>query len=137
VQWWVISFNPLAAKPTYQYYEGTKAGAQARAKLAVDGSVTGPFATKADAQAAVAKGKVTPPDTNTAGSVPNPLTGINAIGDLAHRLTESATWIRVGEFAAGALLLYIGLNALTRGTAVGSAVQSAKSGVKDAASAIR
>lgn len=47
------------------------------------------------------------------GSVGNPLAGINAIGDFFQRLTQKATWERVAEFAAGALILYIGLKALT------------------------
>lgn len=49
----------------------------------------------------------------------NPLTGLNAIGDLAQRLTQPHTWVRVGEAIAGGLLLFIALQALTRGTAVG------------------
>jgi len=55
-----------------------------------------------------------------------PLTGINAIGDFFSRLTEASTWVRVGEFVAGGLLLYISGNALLRDTAAGNAVQSAK-----------
>jgi hypothetical protein len=50
--------------------------------------------------------------------------GLNAIGDLAHRLTESQTWVRVGEAMAGLLLLYVGLKALTSGTAAGTAAGS-------------
>src|SRR5215469_3061835 len=52
---------------------------------------------------------------NLAPHIGNPLTGINAIGDFFTRLEDPHTWIRVGEFLAGGLLLYIGLNALTRG----------------------
>jgi hypothetical protein len=62
--------------------------------------------------------------------------GVNAIGDLAHRLTESQTWIRVGEFAAGGILLILGANAILRGTAVGSATQSATRTARKAGQAV-
>jgi hypothetical protein len=65
-----------------------------------------------------------------------PLGGIAAIGDFFNKLTEANTWVRVGEFAAGAILLYIGLSALTRGTAAGDAVQSATSKAKKVAAVI-
>lgn len=48
-----------------------------------------------------------------ASDIGNPLSGLNAIGDFFQRLTQKATWERVAEFAAGALILYIGLKALT------------------------
>lgn len=133
-EWWVISFNPLAGKSTYQYFFGSQSGAEARAKLAVDGSVTGPFASKAAAQSAVAAHKVTPPNTNTAGplQIGNPLTGINAIGDFFHRLTEGTTWVRVGEAVAGTLLVYVALKAMFPGTvtAIASAAKTAKDTAK-------
>jgi hypothetical protein len=60
-----------------------------------------------------------------------PFTGIAAIGDFFQRLTQANTWIRVGEFAAGGMLLYVGLKALTSGTAVGNAASGAvKTGKK-------
>jgi hypothetical protein len=52
---------------------------------------------------------------NLAPHIGNPLTGINAIGDFFSRLEDPHTWVRVGEFLAGGILLWIGLNALTRG----------------------
>lgn len=52
------------------------------------------------------------------------LTGINSIGDFFQRLTQPNTWIRVGEIAAGLLILYIGLTALTRGTDAGQAIKT-------------
>jgi hypothetical protein len=51
-------------------------------------------------------------------SIPNPLTGVDAIGDFFHRLTESSTWVRVGEVALGGILVYAGLRALTHGSTV-------------------
>jgi hypothetical protein len=74
--------------------------------------------------------KVTTGGAGATGNTPlgstatNPLTGLNAVGDLAQRLTQSSTWIRVGEVLGGALLLYIGGNAVLRGTAAGNAAKS-------------
>jgi hypothetical protein len=59
--------------------------------------------------------------------------GLKAIGDFFQRLTQENTWIRVGEFAAGALLLYAGVKALMQGTAVGNAVNSTVRTAKKAA----
>lgn len=58
--WWAIGANvqPVAGVGTsYTYFYGTQAAAEARAKTVVDGTVTGPFSTEADAKAAVAKGQ--------------------------------------------------------------------------------
>jgi hypothetical protein len=70
---------------------------------------------------------------HAASDLPNPLTGVNAIGDFFNRLTEGNTWIRVGEVLAGVLLLYLGLNAAFRDTAGGRAVQSATGTAKNVA----
>ena len=64
-------------------------------------------------------------------AAPN-IAGVAAIGDFFNRLTQTNTWIRVGEFVAGGLLLYLGLNAAMRGTAAGNAVQSATKTAKRA-----
>jgi hypothetical protein len=76
--------------------------------------------------------------TNPSGNIPgsptlsNPLGGINAIGDFFNRLTQPNTWIRVGEVAAGILLVYLGLSATMRGTEAQRAVQSVKHAGKKA-----
>lgn len=44
--------------------------------------------------------------------IPNPVGGLEGIGDFFARLTEANTWLRVGEFAVGGILLYIGLKGL-------------------------
>lgn len=62
----------------------------------------------------------------SSGQLPNPLTGLAAIGDFFHRLTEANTWIRVGEVLAGVLVLYIGLKATVTPGGVNVAHQSAK-----------
>jgi hypothetical protein len=70
------------------------------------------------------------PDSNLAnpandiGAAAN-LAGVGAIGDFFNRLTQGNTWLRVGEVVVGLLILYIGLNAVARGTPVGNASQSA------------
>jgi len=64
------------------------------------------------------------------------LGGIAAVGDFFNRLTQANTWIRVGEVLAGLLLLYIGVNALMRGTAAESAVNTAKQGAKRTAEVV-
>jgi hypothetical protein len=86
-----------------------------------------------------AHGGVTPGGVPGPGnpSVGNPLTGVNAIGDFFTRLTEPHTWVRVGEFIAGGIILWVGLNALLRGTAAGQAIQQTKSGVKKAATVVK
>ena len=99
--------------------------------------------TTAKAQVAGLKagiGAATPgglPTVGPGGNILNPVTdlgGINAIGDFFNRLTEPNTWVRVGEVAAGLLLVYIGLSAVTRGTAAGDAASSVKSGIGKATS---
>ena len=72
-------------------------------------------------------------ESSTAGSGNLPgLTGIDAIGDFFHRLTEGETWTRVGEVVLGVILLYAGVKALT---GAGSATKAASSPVKKAAKA--
>lgn len=57
---------------------------------------------------------------NTTGQAvgTSPLTGINAVGDFFQRLSQSNTWVRVGEVAAGLLLLYVAVSAVTRNNEV-------------------
>lgn len=69
-----------------------------------------------------------------AGLQASNLGGLNAIGDFFNRLTQPNTWLRVGEFAAGALLVYIGLTATMRGTEAQQATQTVTKPVKKAVS---
>lgn len=58
-------------------------------------------------------------------SIGSPLSGIAAIGDFFQRLTQPATWTRVGEVALGGILVYAGIRALTHGsTAAGAGARS-------------
>jgi len=90
--------------------------------------LAGPFASRAAANAWVAAHpqdfgpgltNIAPPsDTPVTSGIPgNPLTGIDAIGNLANKLSEKNFWIRVGEFAVGFILLDVGLKSLT-GTSI-------------------
>jgi hypothetical protein len=71
----------------------------------------GPFATFGEAKAFIASQSKSPVQ-NVGGAIEAPLSGIAAVGDFFQRLTQKATWERVGEFAAGAIILYIGLKAI-------------------------
>jgi hypothetical protein len=103
-------------------------------------NINGPFATQAQANAAIPaiQSKNPAPGalsqlTDAATGQPqssNSLGGLTAIGDFFHRLTEAATWERVGEIVGGLLILYIGVRALTRDTAVGSAAGKSTSTVR-------
>ena len=116
-QWWVISYNPLGQPPTFEYLDGTKAAAEAKAALAVDGSVTGPFATEADARAAAAAGHVTPPDTDTAPGIPDPVSGITtaaeAVPHFLSQISSRAFIARAAKVIIGMALVVIGVLQLT------------------------
>ena len=72
------------------------------------------------------------PGSNVGAVVSNPLSGVAAIGDFFNRLTQANTWVRVGEFVAGALLVYLGLSAAMRGTEAQQATQAITKPVKKA-----
>lgn len=82
----------------------------------------GPFQTRAAADAyknAIGTGAIAPPPgTPIVGGVhlPNPLSGVDAIGDFFSRLTEPQTWTRVGEVLLGGILVYVGVRALSQGS---------------------
>jgi len=80
------------------------------------------FSTQAEAKAFAAGN----PASKIKQDVSSGLTGINAVGDFFHRITEPETWTRVGEVALGGILLYAGLRALTQGSGtVGSGARKA------------
>ena len=100
-------------------------------------NIQGPYATQAQANAAIpAIQKANPApgaasqlvdvatgQSQSTNSVSDPLNYLADVGDFFHRLTEAATWERVGEVAAGLVLLYIGMKALTQSTNAGQAVK--------------
>lgn len=97
------------------------------------GAAAGPYSTQAEAQAKANSLNHTAASANPLTSpATNPLTGVNAIGDLATRLTKSETWVRVGEFLAGGMLLYVGAKAFFP-TTVNTITSGAKKAGKAAA----
>src|SRR6185437_3601210 len=89
----------------------------------------GPFATETEAKQAQNPKQQSPNPVSDAqnaltNSNANPLTDLN---DLAHRLTEPHTWLRVGEFVIGGILVYIGIREAfpTQVAAVTAPVKSA------------
>lgn len=118
-QWWVIWSSNVGASPTANYFHGTQAQAQARAKLVIDSNITGPYDTKAAAQAAVKNGdsKANPP-VNVSGNV-NPFSGISDIGhalsgigaffdDAWKMATNWRMWASLGWLLLGLALIFIG-----------------------------
>lgn len=112
VKWWVVNHpsggSPRAVPVTHYVVVSTTGGTVPLSKVA------GPFTTQSQAQDWVNS-------ANSAGNSPGSAVGaaVNATGlnplsglsDIAHRLTESSTWIRVAEVLAGFILLYVGLKA--------------------------
>lgn len=76
-------------------------------------------------------------------TVTNPLDFLRDIGNTFDKLTDPHFWLRIGEFIAGSLLLYLGLKTTMSGTAVargarqtGAVGKSAHSTAKKVAEAI-
>jgi hypothetical protein len=58
-----------------------------------------------------------------AGSgIPNPLSGLDAIGSFFGTLTEASTWMRVGEVVLGIILLAVGVSRMTKAVPVATKV---------------
>lgn len=130
-QWWALSevntSNPAKTGP-WTYFQATAAQAQARAKLTItyggEQALYGPYATEADAKTAVASGQDKPQQTGSPNppSLPNPLSGLAAIGDFFGRLTEGNTWIRIGEALLGIVLIAVGLARVTHAVPVATSI---------------
>lgn len=58
---------------------------------------------------------------NAVPAISNPLNYLKDIGNFFDKLTDPHVWLRIGEFIAGGLLLYVGLKSTMSGTAVGQA----------------
>jgi hypothetical protein len=80
--------------------------------------LSGSFATKADAEAyknAIGTGSLAPPSgTPVLGGqkVPNPLSGIDAVGSFFNMLSERGTWVRIAKVVIGAGLIFMGIQQL-------------------------
>jgi len=117
VAWWVIptTYTNSSGQPGASYMIVTGTGTEITAKYGTVPNVLGPYATKADAQAAandaVSSGKIGVQKPYKGPS--NPLKGLAAIGDFFQRLTQGNTWIRAGEVLLGVILLAIGVARVT------------------------
>lgn len=113
--WWLVSYKPIGSTSawTFKTFQGTEAYATAQEKLAVNGTLDGPFSSKADAVAAETKEKKTPIPQIGLPGVKNPLGTLS--GFLA-ALENKNTWLRVGEVALGLILIGVGIAKIT-GTA--------------------
>lgn len=107
--WWLIGYKPIgdSSKFTFQVFQGTKAAAEARQKLAVNGTLDGPFATRAQAVAAEPGERKKPiPAIGLPPGIPNPL-------DVFKGLNLQTWALRIGEIALGIVLVAVGLAKLT------------------------
>jgi hypothetical protein len=109
-EWFVGPPLVGASSQAYIVYEATTA-AQA-AKYVSDG-YQGPYATQAAAQAQATTRQAAAQSTEVNPKLPNPLTGINAIGAFFNDLGNANTWIRVAKVVIGGLLLIIGIVHIT------------------------
>lgn len=97
----------------------------------------GPFQTRAAAQTyknAIGKGAIVPPTgTPIVGNVhvPNPLSGLQAIGKFFADLSQANTWIRLAEGLLGLALIAVGLAKITNADT--TLKKAAKTAVKVAA----
>lgn len=116
-QWWVIAYTQVSGSTTYQYFQGTKAQAEAQANLAVKvggSNLTGPYATEADAEAAVKAGKVNKGDQSQAQqTVSAAASGLQDVLGLPTLSNLRDLMIRVMKVVVGAALVIIGVAELT------------------------
>jgi hypothetical protein len=119
VSWWVVSgievSNPIVQAPSLAAIQQQFANQPVL--------IEGPFQTKAQAEQFFNTGSTSVPGAKTyehapKSLFPNPLSGVQEIGDFFHRLTEKATWVRVVEVLAGGVLVYAGVRALAQGSPV-------------------
>jgi hypothetical protein len=145
MSWWIES-NSQGATTQFRVVQST---VTPNTSAAWPNAPIGPFTTRASAEATISQAQTSGGYTlqptgsssaTTAGlqaaGIPNPLGGLAAIGDFFNRLTQANTWLRVGEVVVGLMLLYVGLNALSKDTAVGNALQSAAQNTKNVAKKI-
>jgi hypothetical protein len=144
-----VAVKATTAAQINQYQNSFNSGDSSGSNFTYQGkqynAVAGPFATQAQAQNEIKTGAPTLQQvgepaivdvagaaSNAAKTVSDPLNYLADVGDFFHRLTEKATWERVGELAVGALLVYIGVKALTQNTAAGNGAKKSGGLVKKA-----
>jgi hypothetical protein len=92
---------------------GTQAAAAARAEFP---------AGKAPSYTPVTPVKVATAAAGEAGAPGSVLTGINAVGDFASRLTQAHTWERVAEVLLGVILIAVGIARMTHAVPIATAI---------------
>jgi hypothetical protein len=107
---WFLGPPVLGGANQYQVAEAVN---QAQATKLQGEGYKGPYATKALAQSAANAATSTATSTEFNPSLPNPLSGVDAIGAFFNKLGEANTWIRVGKVIIGGLLLVVGLVHIT------------------------
>lgn len=130
MSWWVVN---QVTRP------GGARGPQQTNYVVVQGDtapvnkVAGPFATQADADnwrndanaygnsPASAAAQTAKDAANAAGK----LTGLNAIGDFFSRLTQSNTWLRIGEGVLGIILIAVGIARMTHAVPIATKIAGA------------
>lgn len=105
--------------PGAAFVQAASADAAAAQVLARDRSITiegtplGPFATRAGAQAAAGKAQQQVAAATQAGSIPNPLAGIDAIGAVLQAFFTTVTdwhfWASLGWLLFGLSLMIMGI----------------------------
>lgn len=88
-------------------------------------NISGPYASQPAAETAGQQADSTIAKATQAGNIPNPLSGLAAVGDFFQRLTQASTWIRVAEVGIGIVVILVVLDKLTEGTPANSAVHTA------------
>lgn len=124
MSWWLIGFKPIGSSSTWTFkvIQGTQAQAEAQQKLAVNGTLDGPFSTKAEAVAAEAKERTKPIPAIGLPGVKNPIGTLNGF---LTALSDKNTWVRIAEAVLGLGLLIVGLSQLAKGTPLGDAAGKA------------
>lgn len=119
MQWWLIGYLPITGPAQWTPFQGTQAQAEARVKLAVNGQLKGPYATRADAEAAIKTLPKNLQQTPTGAqqaiqqTVSNAVPGLQQIGTFFASLGQANTWIRVAETLLGLILIAAGLARIT------------------------
>ena len=126
VQWWVIptTYTNSSGQPGASYIVVSGTSAQIQAKYGSVPNVLGPYATKADAQAAaqgaVSSGKIGV--QKPVNKIPNPVSGL---GSFLARLSQASTWLRVAEVLLGVVLLAVGVARITNAVPIATKIAGA------------
>jgi len=115
--WWLIGFKPIgdSSRWTFEVFQGTKAQAEAKQHLAVNGTLDGPFATRAQAVAAETKERKKPiPPSGLPPGIPNPLHALGSVEQFLTLLANRNLWFRVAEVTIGGVLIAAGVSAIVK-----------------------